>query len=323
MELGKFSNEKLKKIILDKIPHLQEDVVIRPGIGEDCCAVKVGDELCVLSTDPITAGVAEVGTLAVHITANDIASAGVSPIAMLVTMLIPPTATEEDIERVVTQITDTAKALNIEIVGGHTEVTDAVNRIVVSTTALGKGKVMITTAGAQIGDDIVLTKYAGIEGSAIILADHADKIDLTEDEMKALQSLAKNISVVKEGMIGARCHVHAMHDVTEGGVLGAIHELCEAAWLGAIVYEEKIPIAPVTQKICNHLGINPLRLISSGSMLMTTDRADELIGQLAAAGVYATVIGKITESNIILQTQQGTQEIDPPGSDELYRIMYL
>lgn len=320
MELGKLSNEKLKTLVLNKLKHKCEDVVIRPGVGEDCCAIKIGGELCVLSTDPITACSADAGTLAVHVTANDIASSGVKPIAMLVTMLVPPSASEADVERVADQITAAADLLEIEIVGGHTEVTDAVNRIVISTTALGKSDKMVSTAGALLGDDIILTKSAGIEGTGIILADYADRVQLSEDEKNEIAVLAQGISVVKEGIVAAYAGANSMHDVTEGGVLGAVYEMCEASGMGAVITEANIPIAPVTRKICAQLNINPLRLISSGSMLITGN-AEVLLPALKKAGVQAAVIGQITKENVLLHTENGTIEIEPPGADELYKIL--
>ena len=129
MEIGKIPNNVLKEIVLDKIKGKREEIIVRPKVGEDCCAVDFGDNVCVLSSDPITGAENEVGRLAVHISCNDVASCGAEPIGLLVTILVPPRATKKDLELVMSQISDTANSLNVDIMGGHTEVTSAVNRL--------------------------------------------------------------------------------------------------------------------------------------------------------------------------------------------------
>jgi hydrogenase expression/formation protein HypE len=154
MKIGKVPNNKLKKIILDKISFNRSDILIRPKIGEDCSAVDFGEYACVLSSDPITGAANEVGRLAVHISCNDIASCGVEPIGLMVTILAPPESTEKELETIMHQLCDTASSLKVDILGGHTEITDSVNRFVVVTTAIGKGmkNKLIKSSGARPGN---------------------------------------------------------------------------------------------------------------------------------------------------------------------------
>ena len=130
MKIGKLTNEQLQALVIDKLKVGRREVVLGAGIGEDCAVLDFADNLCVISTDPITGASEDAGSLAVHISANDVSAAGGEPVAMLVTMLIPPSATMEQLERVTDALCTQAGRLNIDIVGGHTEITDAVNRVV-------------------------------------------------------------------------------------------------------------------------------------------------------------------------------------------------
>ena len=151
MRQGKLTNEELEKVILSNIQPQNPDVLVGAAVGEDCAAIRFGDEACVLSTDPITAAESHVGQLAVQVSLNDVASAGAEPVGVLMTLLAPPQAGIEQIEQVILEASEEARAHGLDIVGGHTEITDAVTRIVVSTTVIGRTKLenMVKTRGAQ------------------------------------------------------------------------------------------------------------------------------------------------------------------------------
>ncbi|MCH4889879.1 AIR synthase [Acidaminobacter sp. JC074] len=328
MKIGKLNNDQLQSIIMDSIQYRREDVVLRSGIGEDCAGVRYGDEVCLLTTDPITGAANEVGKLAVHISCNDIASNGASPIAILLTILAPESTTEEDLKLIMTQAHEEASKLNVEIVGGHTEITSAVNRIVVSSTAIGKQKLdeLFSNNGIKEGDLLVMTKSAGLEGTGIIAYEKYDELINHFDEalLKSAKNMLDKISVVKEGVIAGKFGVSSMHDITEGGLLGAIWEICEGAGLGAIVKYESISIPDATSKICDHYKINPLRLISSGTMLMSVapSRADALLETLTSEGIEANIIGEITRKDVYLEKRGRLSYVTPPDSDELYKVVF-
>ncbi|HOJ12572.1 MAG TPA: AIR synthase family protein [Clostridiales bacterium] len=325
MEIGKVPNDILKEIVIDKIKHNRKEVILRPQIGEDCCGVDFGEYICVLSSDPITGAVNEIGKLAVHISCNDIASCGVEPLGLLTTILAPDGTTRDDLNIVMTQLTDTANSLNVDIMGGHTEITAAVNKLVIITTAVGKvlkGR-LVTSSGAKEGDSIILTKTAGMEGTAIIAHDREDELAgiLGKEFIDKAKSFIDNISTVSEGVIAGKYGANAMHDVTEGGVLGAVWEVAEASDKGVVIYKDRIPIAVETQKICEFFSLNPLRLISSGCMLISCSDGNGLVKELENNGIKATIIGEIVKGNDKLICE-GTREfkIDPPGSDELFKL---
>ena len=320
MKLGKLSNDKLDSLILSKFGHMRKEVVCSPHVGVDCAAVDLGGRIAVLSTDPITAADTNIGSLTVHVSCNDAAAAGAEPIGLLVTLLIPPHGTEEEVEHIAQELAEAAKLANIEIIGGHTEVTASVTRYVTCAAVIARaGKNgIITPAGMKEGQDIIMTKMAGIEGTAVIASDAAGRTGLTDAELEEARGFMSMVSVVKEGLYAAEHGATAMHDITEGGVFGAAWEMAEASGCGMVLYPEKVLMHPITKKICQKFGIDPYRLISSGSMLIACDDGEGMVKGLAAIGIPAAVIGKAVESGV--STADGT-EIPAPEADELYKII--
>ena len=329
MEIGKLPNEMLGKIIFDNICNKREEVLIGAAIGEDNAIVDFGHELCVLSTDPITGATQDIGRLAIYISCNDVASSGAEPIGVLLTIMVPPTTTEKDIELIMKQAGEASKELNVEIMGGHTEITDAVTRVVISTTVVGKQKKekMINSKNTKIGDKVLMTKYAGIEGTSIIAKELEaylkDKMD--DNKIKEAQRMGSLISVVKEGTICGKIGVNYMHDITEGGVLGAIWEGAVAINKGIKVYEESIPMKEVTREIASILNIKPYRVISRCSMLIiaSEEKVQIIKKELNKEGIEVSIIGEVIEKDIIIERNGKLEDINSPSSDELYKALSL
>lgn len=324
MKVGKLNWDDLKAIIDENRGYKREDVRIRSSIGEDCSVINFGDYECIVSTDPITGAESGIGRLAVHINCNDIASSGVEPVGILVTILAPENTTLEQIKQVMNEIHEETKRLNVEILGGHTEITTAVNRMVVSCTAIGKGikETAVATSGAKVGDDIIVTKQLGMEGTSIIVNDYHDtarKI-LSDKEIEEAKGYMQELSVVKEGIIAGEFEVNSMHDITEGGVLGALWEVAKASNVGFRVYKDKMPISEATNKLCSKYDIDVLRFISSGSMLITTTNGEALVDRLKVKGINAVIIGNITMDKGILVENQVEIEVQPPERDELFSL---
>lgn len=326
MKPGKLSHEQLQKLILDRLPEAGNSVASGPAVGLDCAAIRFGDGQVILSSDPITGAAADVGRLAVLVSCNDIASCGIRPSAMMMVIIAPQDATAEDIQLVVDQAASTARRMNVSIVGGHTEISTAVTRFVVCTTAIGftYGGRTIQASGGRAGDTLLMTKTAGLEGTAILAADLSHQLtgDLTEQELRTARMMIEQISVVEEGALGGNQSVHAMHDATEGGILGACWEMAQASRLGCVVDPTRIPVHQVTRKICRILSLDPLRLISSGSLLIATDRPDELIRAMRERDIACTAIGRLTEDpSCRLQIEDEFVPMMPPDSDELYKVI--
>lgn len=321
MKIGKLTNEQLDKLILSKLMRTRDEVLIRPGIGIDCTAIDLGDNIAVFSSDPITAAKTGAGRLTVNVCCNDAAAAGAEPVGLMVTLLLPPSITEAEIDQLADELLAAAKCANVDIVGGHTEITDSVSRIVTCGTVIAKvqrGRV-ISPSGMRPGDSLIMTKSAGIEGTSII-ADCCDEIInvLSAEEIKTAKSFCELTSVVPEGVFAASHGAAAMHDVTEGGILGAVWEVSHASGVGITIHKEAIPIHPITEKICRHYGIDPLRLISSGSMLISCANGEEMVAGLMRIGINAAIIGQASGGDIRFSNGEA---IEPPGADELYKIL--
>lgn len=328
METGKLSSENLQEMIIDQIKPIHDDVLIRPGVGEDCSAIAFGDYACVLSTDPITGAASEIGRLAVHINCNDIASSGVRPMALMLTILVPPSTTQDELNFIMKQASEEAAKLGVDIIGGHTEITTAVNRPLVSATALGKQlkDKLVTSSDSKVGDALIMTKYVALEGTGILAYDKEEDLKkvLSEDEIDLAKKMLDDISVIPEGVLAGEFGVSAMHDITEGGVLGAVWEMCEASQLGCTVNQDVLPMEPVTTKICDFFSIDPLKLISSGCMLITVgaEHVNALMSKFTEANIAATVIGEMTESKeVLLKSGSTLNAVEPPEADELYKVV--
>lgn len=323
MKEGKISPELLRSLVFNNIKVRNEDVILRSEIGEDCAAIDFGSHACILSTDPITGAVKDAGALAIHVSCNDVATSGVRPIGIMMTVLAPPKAVEEDIKRVMEGAGEAALKLGVEIIGGHTEITSAVNRIVISTTAIGKAPKdrIVRSSGAKTGDDVIMTKWAGLEGTSIIASDKEKELEtvLTPEDIESVRSFIDNISVVEEGVTAGEFGASSMHDVTEGGVLGAAWEIAESSKKGIDIFIDKIPVREVTKKICSVYGIDPYRLISSGSMLITASNGAELVRILEKKGIASVIIGRITDDGRNIIRNGKFFPLNPPDVDELYK----
>lgn len=330
LEIGKLDSELLKQMVFDNIKFKRSEILTRPGIGEDCAVIDFGENECVMSTDPISSAISEIGRLAIHISCNDIASNGVQPIGITIAVMLPPGTTEEEVNEMMCQAGRASEELQVEIIGGHTEITDAVKQPVIVSTAIGRAP----KGGSQnvkdmrVGDHIMLTKSAGLEGSGVIANDFGGELSkvLTKEELTVARSMLEEVSVVKEGVAAGCVGTHGMHDVTEGGILGAVWEMCDIADLGVELWEDKISVRPVTAKICEYFGINVLRLISSGAMVIAVPagKKSEMADAMEEVGISAAYIGVVKEKSYglkLVKSNGSFEIIDPPYSDELYKVV--
>lgn len=328
MKIGKVSETVLKRSIFKQIHTKRDEVLLGAGVGEDCAAVKLSPgEIFVISTDPITGTVKDVGMLAIQITANDLASSGAEPVGVMLTVLLPEEIEEEDIREMMRQVEEACAHFHIQVMGGHTEVTRAVTQPVISVTGVGKVREdrLVSTAGAKPGQDILVTKWIGIEGTSII-AKEKEK-ELLERFSQAFVDTAKGfdqyLSVLPDSRIAVEHGVSAMHDVTEGGIYGALWEVAEASGIGLEIDLKAIPICQETIEICEYFELNPYYLISSGCMLMAADQGHDLVRKLEAAGIPAAVIGKATDGKARRIWNGGEESyLERPKTDELYKIYH-
>lgn len=327
MEIGKIPENVLKRSVMRQLTTKREEVLVGSAVGEDCAAVVLEpDEEFVLSTDPITGTAKDIGNLAVLVTTNDLASAGATPIGIMLTVLLPKGTEEATLKEIMQQVNAACEAANIQVIGGHTEVTDVVNQPVLSVTGVGKVKrgKLISTGGAKPGMDLVATKWIGIEGTAIIAKEKEAELrahfpDVIVDEAMGMDAY---VSVQKDGEVAAAHGAAAMHDVTEGGIFGALWEMAEASSVGLDVDLSKIPIRQETVEICEYFDVNPYQLISSGCMLIATSDGSGLVRALGDAGVAASIIGSTTDSNDRIIRYDGEMRyLEPPKADEFHKVI--
>ncbi len=327
LKVGKVPESVLKRSIFRQIHTRREEVLLGAGVGEDCAALKLAPgEIFVISTDPITGTVKDIGNLAIHITLNDLASAGAEPVGVMLTILLPEGSEEQDLKSLMRQMEEGCAAANVQIMGGHTEVTRVVNQPIVSVCGVGKAREeqLVSTGGARPGHDIIITKWIGLEGTSIIAKEKEAEL-LTrypDDLVETARNFDKYLSVVPEAAVAVKSGVSAMHDVTEGGIFGALWEMAESSGVGLTIDLKKIPVRQETIEVCEFFGINPYELISSGSMLMASQDGNQLVQDLERAGIPAVVVGKATAGNDrVLLNGEEQRFLEPPKTDELYRVV--
>lgn len=326
MKIGKVPENVLKRSVFKQIHTKRPEIVLGAGVGEDCAALKLApDETFVLSTDPITGTVKDIGTLAIQITLNDLASAGAEPVGVLLTVLLPQEIEEADLKKMMFQVEEACAKANVQVMGGHTEVTAVVNQPVISVCGVAKVKdgCLISTADAKPGMDIIVSKWIGIEGTSIIAKEKEQELltRFSAPFIAKAKELDAYLSVLPEAKVAVQSGVAAMHDVTEGGILGALWEMAEASCVGLEIDLKKIPIRQETVEVCEFFGLNPYQLISSGCMLMAANDGNYLVSELKKEGIPATLIGKATEGNDrVLLNEEECRFLEPPKTDELYKI---
>ena len=305
---GKVPWEVISGLLSGELP---AEVILGPAAGEDAALVEIGGELWAVASDPISFTAANAGRLAVIVNANDIAVRGAHPRFFLAVGLIAPDeASEERVSELLTQIRDTCREVGCTLIGGHTEVTPGLPHSMVVGTMLGRVEGRpLTTGGLRSGDLVGMTRHAGLEGTAILLADYREKLDayFGSDAFSGAEEIltGKWLLVAPDALRAAACPgVTALHDVTEGGVGEALYELAVASGLTIDVQRESVPVLPETDKICNALGMDPLGLIGSGSLLVgcSEEGSTSVEAAFTEAAVPLTWIGRATATAVSLES---------------------
>ncbi|MFH0848858.1 MAG: AIR synthase family protein [archaeon] len=329
--LGKIPPKPLVEIVYKYMGAKRSDVVLGPSHGEDAAIVRAGGQLFVLKCDPISGAVSRIGSLSVHVSANDIATRGVRPAWFLSCIMLPRGSREKVLRTICRQMGEAAEKIGVAIVGGHSEVTPGLDHPLIIGVAAGTvgRRGYVTCSGAKPGSKIILTKGAGIEGTAILASDRAKPLARVfgRELIKRSIRFFDRISVVEDAMIAFhRGSVLAMHDPTEGGVAGGLNELANASRTGFRVFEKAIEVAPETERICKFFRIDPLKLIGSGSLLViaTDNGAEGIVTQLGRRGISAAIIGDVLQNNTkrILVKKDGKEKKLPlPRADDLWTAL--
>ncbi|MCK5628316.1 AIR synthase family protein [Candidatus Bathyarchaeota archaeon] len=327
---GKIPVDILKRVVFENLGVENQGVVLGPTAGIDGAIIDLGNKSMIVSMDPITGAVERSGWLAVNINANDVATFGVEPAFFFSCLMLAKDSTRKTVETICNQMNEAATHLGIAIAGGHCEVTPGLTKHIIVGCAVGiakKGE-YVTAQGGKPGDKLILTKSAGIEGTAILAAEkeHQLRRKMNDKELQNAKNLYRQISIVEEALTAYRTGgVHAMHDPTEGGIFGGIHEMADASNLGVRVHEREIPIRQETLKICSFFEIDPLQLISSGALLIAAEEKYtlEIIEELNRKHIEATIIGEFLKDNhrFIVRRNKLEEELVRPLSDHLWRAL--
>jgi len=328
LPLGKIPIDILKGVVFRNLGAKRNEVLLGPTAGIDGAVLDLGDKSLIVSMDPITAAVERIGWEAVNVNANDVATFGVEPQFLVSCLMFPESSSRETVETITSQMDKAAKALNMAIIGGHCETTPGLANPIVVGCVMGlteKGK-YVTARGAKAGDKLILTKSAGIEGTAILASDRAPQLTRVfgAEMLNDARRFYNQISVVKDALVAYRTGgVNAMHDPTEGGVLGGIHEMADASNMGVRVYEDKITVEPETSQICKYFEIDPLQLIGSGALLIAakSEHAGIIVENLAKEKIFAAVIGEVSgnvNKRLLIQRDGTIRELPRPVSDHLW-----
>lgn len=327
---GKFPNDLLEQFF-DRFSFEDPSILIHPGVGEDTAAVDVvKEEVLVLKSDPITFATDAIGQYAVLVNANDIATAGAKPRWLLTTLLFPCESTGAEILQTMQELQDICRKWDITLCGGHTEITDAVTRPVIIGMLTGTvlKKNLVDKRNIKTGDQVLLTKAIAVEGTAIIAREFGGRLKrlgMIETDIETCKQFLSQLSILKEAEIAAKVDgVSAMHDITEGGLATALNEMSVAGRHRIKVDMNRIPIFSQTEKISHLMGIDPMGLIGSGSLLICCrkDDTDRLIKQIQNAGIKVTCIGEVTESGQGIEAERSGKAAPWPcfEVDEITRL---
>lgn len=327
MKTGKLTEAVWNRSVRKQLHTRQSDVLFGAAFGGDFAAVTLGaDEAVVLSIDPITYTCANAGKFAVIAGLNDVAAAGAAPVGILVSLLLPTTADEMQLREIIKEMELICESAGAEIVGEHIEATRAVKTPLVTVTGVGKVKkdTLRNPSHAEPGMDILVVNWVGLEGTLILVREKEEELRTryAQPFLDRTMGLELYLPVWKEAQAAAKSGVAAMHNVSEGGIYGALWELAQSSGIGLEVDLKKIPIRQETVEICEFFDLNPYKLISGGCMLMAAEDGRTVIRAIEQAGGRAVLIGKATEGNDRVLIRDGERRfLETVQTDEIRKIM--
>lgn len=362
MKIGKVPENVLKRSVLRQIQTKREEIVNGAGIGEDCAIFSFGGGepmMTCVQTAAVKAyaferpGADTKGALNGHLAdmakekpvyreavcmgqliqrcANNLAAAGARPVGVMIALMLSEESDEPDIKTLMSEAEAKCRELNIQIAGGQTCVSRAVRQPVAAVTGYGrpfeagsaeKRKSDGRKEKVRAGQDVVISKWIGLEGTAILVGRHREKL-LQRYPAYLVEEAAgfdRLLSVIPEAATAVKSGVCMMHDASEGGIFGALWELAEKAGVGLTIDLKKIPLRQETVEVCECCDVNPYELLSGGALVMVTEDGPGLLAALEAEKIPAAIVGRVTDSNDrIIMNGDEIRFLDRPKNDEIYR----
>lgn len=327
MKSGKIAESVLKRSVLKQFHKVRKDVEIGASLAEDSAAVTTeGANYMTFSTDPVFGDLEDPRGLAqraVLRAVNNLAATGAEPVGIMSTVLFPTAANEPQLRRLMEELQKACEAFQLQILGGHTEISKTVSVPVVIATGVGKSKRVIPTGNAKAGMDIIVTKWIGLQGTMEVLKIKEQELSqhFTRPFLDKVQELEVFLPIVSEAAVAVSSGVSAMHDVSEGGIFAALWDMAEASGVGLEIDLKKIPIRQETVEICEYVGVNPYKLLSAGCLLMAAEDGNHVVREMEKAGISATIIGKATDGNDrVLINEDERRFLETPQTDEIYSL---
>jgi len=306
-KIGKIDLETFNSFLLQRLGKNDDTVLVPPQTGVDAAVIDIGGGIVlIIAEDPILAIPGQpwemFGWYTVHIGASDVAVMGVKPRYMTYSLLMPPETKDEDFRTIVDSIHRAALDLDMAIVGGHTGyypgfAAPTIGGVTVFAAA-GKDE-YVTPAGAKPGDCVLLTKGPAIETAGILAVIREKELLETypPELVEKAKALCQQMTVVKDALIASEVGVSAMHDATEGGVIGGLFEIASASNVGMEIDESLFVYPDEVKMVCEAFSIDPVAAIAEGSLLIAApqENSEEIMRRLRMAGIVASVIGMVTD----------------------------
>lgn len=327
MKAGKISETVLKRSVLKQLHKTSDQIQQGPAVGADSAVFEVeAGQKVVLSMEPVTLGITEVGNRGVHKALNNVTCMGAVPVGVMVSLLLPTSYSENQLRDLVHELDHACEKASGAVLGGHTEVIRGITEPIVTITGVGiaEDKAYCSSGNVKPGMDVIVTKWIGLEGTALLAEEKEER--LRERYSQPFINKAKNfleyISIQSEAAVAAKSGVGAMHDISQGGIFAALWEMAESAGVGLEIDLKKIPIRQETVEICEFFDVNPYKILSGGSLLMAAEDGNALVRELEKAGINAVIVGKTTDNNDrVLLCEDERRFLELPQTDELHKVM--
>lgn len=321
MRFGKISESMLKRSILKEIHTKNENVLVGAGIGKDAAVLKC-DGASIVATTTVTLGNNDMGVIGIQRLMNDIASQGGRMDGVVVNITMPEKFDEKVLKKIMRQTEEVCKIHGIQIVGGHTEIFYGVNMPLVSYTGIGT-RIQELSGKVEPNQQVILTKWIGMEGAFLLFKEHEEHLRerFSPNLLEFVANTGKWLSVAEEASLAVKAGACYMHNLSNGGVLNALWELSVYGNVGLEIDFKKIPLRQEIVEVCEYMELNPYRLLSGGSLLITAPRECDVVGALESAEIPAVVIGTTTDSNDkVLLNEDEVRFLDVQGRDDLWSL---
>lgn len=327
MDTGKVSRRFFAERIAPRLGADRDDVALGPRHGVDFGVVSVGGRAVVTATDPLSVlpqlGWERAGRFAVGIVLSDVAVSGIPPSHLTVSFALPPEMTDDEFGRLWDAVDAECRDLGVAVVTGHTARYAGSSYPWVGAAtgfAVGDPADVVRPDGARVGDALLVTNGPAVEAVGLLTSLFPDRVDLPPATLETAKARLDDVDGVRDALTAAAAgEVTAMHDATEGGLLGALHEVAEGAGVRLRVERDRVPRLPGVAAACEALEMDPWRATTAGTLVIAVDPADAdaVAGALADRGTAVARVGRVEAGEGVLLDGEPT---DPPRGDSSWPV---